>query len=208
MGSGSVLGLILCRGLFIQVERSWAFPRQAQLFFCLPSSVIISFPLALSAAISCALSPDDVFNPKPAANIPSQQQTSGAMQSTQSNCVKVWEGILYGLRQGQPVFITRLEGHRSSSAFESLASDWPRTMEIVRLQSQDRMNDEQYLGTADFLDFQALNPHPFLAQLQEKNLCAVIELPSQTLLLSVSDKPCRLIGMLFPGDMVVPQGQV
>lgn len=29
--------------------------------------------------------------------------------------------------------------------------------------------------------------------------CAVIQLPSQTLLLSVSDKACRLIGMLFPG---------
>lgn len=29
--------------------------------------------------------------------------------------------------------------------------------------------------------------------------CAVIQLPSQTLLLSVSDKAYRLIGMLFPG---------
>ncbi|KAG5532495.1 hypothetical protein RHGRI_026948 [Rhododendron griersonianum] len=32
-----------------------------------------------------------------------------------------------------------------------------------------------------------------------RNWCAVIQLPSQTLLLSVSDKACRLIGMLFPG---------
>ncbi|KAL0296760.1 UNVERIFIED_CONTAM: Mediator of RNA polymerase II transcription subunit [Sesamum radiatum] len=39
-------------------------------------------------------------------------------------------------------------------------------------------------------------------------VCAVIQLPSQTLLLSVSDKAHRLIGMLFPGDMVVFKPQI
>ncbi|XP_028768195.1 mediator of RNA polymerase II transcription subunit 25 isoform X1 [Neltuma alba] len=143
-----------------------------------------------------------------AANMPLQQQTSGAMQSTQSKYVKVWEGSLSGQRQGQPVFITRLEGYRSYSASESLASNWPPTMQIVRLISQDHMNNKQYVGKADFLVFRAMNPHGFLAQLQEKKLCAVIQLPSQTLLLSVSDKACRLIGMLFPGDMVVFKPQL
>ncbi|RVW65069.1 Mediator of RNA polymerase II transcription subunit 25 [Vitis vinifera] len=36
-------------------------------------------------------------------------------------------------------------------------------------------------------------------------MCAVIQLPSQTLLLSVSDKACRLIGMLFPGKALSSQ---
>ncbi|KAI9084956.1 hypothetical protein K1719_033129 [Acacia pycnantha] len=134
-----------------------------------------------------------------AANMPLQQQTSGAMQSTRSEYVKVWEGSLCGLRHGQPVFITTLEGYRSHTASESLALNWPATMQIVRLISQDHMNNKQYVGKADFLVFRAMNPHGFLAQLQEKQLCAVIQLPSQTLLLSVSDKACRLIGMLFPG---------
>lgn len=132
------------------------------------------------------------------------QQTA----SSQSKYIKVWEGSLSGQRQGQPVFITKLEGYRSSSASETLAANWPPVMQIVRLISQDHMNNKQYVGKADFLVFRAMNPHGFLGQLQEKKLCAVIQLPSQTLLLSVSDKACRLIGMLFPGDMVVFKPQL
>lgn len=142
-------------------------------------------------------------------NMPLSQQTSNAMQSAaQSKYVKVWEGTLSGQRQGQPVLITKLEGYRSASAPENLAANWPSTMQIVRLISQDHMNNKQYMGKADFLVFRAMNQHNFLGQLQEKKLCAVIQLPSQTLLLSVSDKACRLIGMLFPGDMVVFKPQM
>lgn len=142
------------------------------------------------------------------ANMPMSQQSSNGLQSAQSKYVKVWEGNLSGQRQGQPVFITRLEGYRSASACETLAANWPPTMQIVRLISQDHMNNKQYVGKADFLVFRAMNQHGFLGQLQEKKLCAVIQLPSQTLLLSVSDKACRLIGMLFPGDMVVFKPQI
>ncbi|XP_010672164.2 mediator of RNA polymerase II transcription subunit 25 isoform X2 [Beta vulgaris subsp. vulgaris] len=143
-----------------------------------------------------------------AANMPISQQATTSLQSSQSKYVKVWEGNLSGQRQGQPVFITRLEGYRNASASETLAANWPPTMQIVRLISQDHMNNKQYVGKADFLVFRAMNQHGFLAQLQEKKLCAVIQLPSQTLLLSVSDKACRLIGMLFPGDMVVFKPQI
>ncbi|KAM0961403.1 hypothetical protein ACFX15_020236 [Malus domestica] len=147
-------------------------------------------------------------NNNSASNVPFSQQTSSALASAQSKYVKVWEGALSGQRQGQPVFITRLEGYRSASASETLAANWPPTMQIVRLISQDHMNNKQYVGKADFLVFRAMNQHGFLGQLQEKKLCAVIQLPSQTLLLSVSDKAYRLIGMLFPGDMVVFKPQV
>ncbi|XP_065880357.1 mediator of RNA polymerase II transcription subunit 25 isoform X2 [Euphorbia lathyris] len=146
-------------------------------------------------------------NNNSSANMALSQQTTSALQSAQSKYVKVWEGNLSGQRQGQPVFITRLEGYRSSSASESLAANWPATMQIVRLISQDHMNNKQYVGKADFLVFRAMNQHGFLGQLQEKKLCAVIQLPSQTLLLSVSDKACRLIGMLFPGPQVPSQQQ-
>ncbi|KAL7001213.1 Mediator of RNA polymerase II transcription subunit 25 [Sarracenia purpurea var. burkii] len=147
-------------------------------------------------------------NNSSATNMPMSQQTGSGLQSAQSKYVKVWEGNLSGQRQGQPVFITRLEGYRSASASEALAANWPPTMQIIRLISQDHMNNKQYVGKADFLVFRAMNQHGFLGQLQEKKLCAVIQLPSQTLLLSVSDKACRLIGMLFPGDMVVFKPQI
>ncbi|KAB5568300.1 hypothetical protein DKX38_002093 [Salix brachista] len=116
-----------------------------------------------------------------AANLPLSQQTAGGLQPGQSKYVKVWEG------------------YRIASASETLAVNWPATMQIVRLISQDHMNRKQYVGKADFLGFRAMNQHGFLGQFQEKKLCAVIQLPSQTLLLSVYDKAHRLIGMLFPG---------
>lgn len=140
-------------------------------------------------------------------NMPMVPSASGVQQS-QSKYVRIWEGALSGQRQGQPVFICRLEGYRSMTASETLAADWPPAMQIVRLIAQDHMNNKQYVGKADFLVFRTLNQHGFLGQLQEKKLCAVIQLPSQTLLLSVTEKAARLIGMLFPGDMVVFKPQV
>ncbi|KAJ6322086.1 hypothetical protein OIU77_012045, partial [Salix suchowensis] len=109
-------------------------------------------------------------NNNSAANLPLSQQTAGGLQPAQSKYVKVWEGNLSGQRQGQPVFITRLEGYRSASASETLAVNWPATMQIVRLISQDHMNNKQYVGKADFLVFRAMNQHGFLGQLQEKKL--------------------------------------
>uniref|UniRef100_A0A0D9XCA8 Mediator of RNA polymerase II transcription subunit 25 n=1 Tax=Leersia perrieri TaxID=77586 RepID=A0A0D9XCA8_9ORYZ len=131
---------------------------------------------------------------------PNAQQQQQQQQQPPPKYVKIWEGTLSGQRQGQPVFICKLEGYRSGTASEALASDWPETMQIVRLIAQEHMNNKQYVGKADFLVFRTLNQHGFLGQLQEKKLCAVIQLPSQTLLLSVSDKAGRLIGMLFPGQ--------
>ncbi|CAH9139934.1 unnamed protein product [Cuscuta epithymum] len=158
-----------------------------------------------NTAVTMSLPPQQASNQMHSSN---PMQSSNQMQTSQSKYVKVWEGNLSGQRQGQPVFITRLEGYRSASASETLAANWPETMQIVRLISQDHMSNKQYVGKADFLVFRAMNQHGFLGQLQEKKLCAVIQLPSQTLLLSVSDKACRLIGMLFPGDMVVFKPQI
>jgi mediator of RNA polymerase II transcription subunit 25 len=56
--------------------------------------------------------------------------------------VKIWEGTLSGQRQGQPVFICKLEGYRSGTASETLAADWPETMQIVRLIAQEHMNNK------------------------------------------------------------------
>ncbi|KAK6921776.1 Mediator of RNA polymerase II transcription subunit 25, von Willebrand factor type A domain, partial [Dillenia turbinata] len=76
------------------------------------------------------------MNNSSAASTPMSQQTSSGLLSAQSKY-----GNLSGQRQGQPVFITRLEGYRSASASETLAANWPQTMQIVRLISQDHMNN-------------------------------------------------------------------
>ncbi|CAN6373458.1 unnamed protein product [Urochloa humidicola] len=127
-------------------------------------------------------------------------------QKPPPNYVKIWEGNLAGQRQGQPVFICKLESW-SGTASEILAEGWPETIQIVRLIAQEYMNNKQYVEKADFLIFRTLNQHGFLQQLQEKNLCAVIQLTSQTLLLSISDKAGHLIGMLFPEHQMLQQQQ-
>ncbi|XP_066321202.1 mediator of RNA polymerase II transcription subunit 25-like isoform X1 [Miscanthus floridulus] len=116
--------------------------------------------------------------------------------------VKIWEGTLSGIRYGHPVFICKLEGYRRGTAAETLAADWPETLEISRIIDREHMN-KNYCHRAEFLVFRALNQHGFLGRLKENDLCAVIRLPSQALLLSVSDKVGRLIGWLLPGDMMV-----
>ncbi|CAN1314486.1 Mediator of RNA polymerase II transcription subunit 25 [Linum perenne] len=160
----------------------------------------------MSQQVQAGMPPLNVAN-NAAASMSLSQQSTNPLQPAQTKYVKVWEGNLSGQRQRQPVFITKLEGYRSASASETLAANWPATMQIVRLISQDHMNNKQYVGKADFLVFRAVNQHGFLGQLQEKKLCAVIQLPTQTLLLSVSDKACRLIGMLFPGQQQQQQQQ-
>uniref|UniRef100_A0A804MW10 Uncharacterized protein n=1 Tax=Zea mays TaxID=4577 RepID=A0A804MW10_MAIZE len=114
-----------------------------------------------------------------------------------------------GQRQGQPVFISKLESW-GGTVSRKVAEDWPETMQIVRLIAQEHMNkkysESQYVGNTDFLIFRALNQHGFLGQLQERKLCGVIQLPSQTLLLSMYDKTSRMVGMLFPKADVQARG--
>ncbi|KAJ0429212.1 putative mediator complex, subunit Med25, von Willebrand factor type A [Helianthus annuus] len=117
--------------------------------------------------------------------------------------VKIWEGKLDGKRHGQTVMITRLEAYRRSSSAEPLVEDWPSTLLIDRLVSQDHMHTKYYTGKCEFFVFRAMHQHGFLGQMLEKKLCAVIRLPSQTLFLSQDKKPFRLYGMLLLQDIVV-----
>nr|XP_011463829.1 PREDICTED: uncharacterized protein LOC105351413 isoform X2 [Fragaria vesca subsp. vesca] len=73
---------------------------------------------------------------------PLSQQASSARQSAQSQYAKFWEGNLSFLgRRSQPVSITRLEGYRRASASETLAANWPPTLQIVRLIPQEPLNN-------------------------------------------------------------------
>ncbi|XP_047946516.1 mediator of RNA polymerase II transcription subunit 25-like isoform X2 [Salvia hispanica] len=132
-------------------------------------------------------------------NMPINQQTSSTMPPSQPIQVIFWEGNLSGQRQGKPVFITRLVGYRKSSASETLGANWPPTLQMVRLITQDQMRNKQYAGKGDFLVFRAMDQHGFLDQLKDKKLCAVIQLPSQTLFVTHSYKELHLIGKLYPG---------
>ncbi|CAD6255377.1 unnamed protein product [Miscanthus lutarioriparius] len=124
-----------------------------------------------------------------------------------SSAMNVPFGLHQNAQQPPPKYVKIWESW-SGTVSKTVAADWPETMQIVRLIAQEHMNNKQYVGKADVLIFQTLNQHGFLGQLQEKKLCAVIQLPSQTLLLSMSDKAGRMIGMLFPKNMVMFKPEV
>jgi hypothetical protein len=119
------------------------------------------------------------------------------------NFTQLWAGMLVGQRQQEIVAICELEGYQqttpSSIASEMLAVDWPPRMKIERLIDQDFMNNKDVRRKAEHLVFRLLSSHGFLVQMLEKKMCAVIKLPSQTLLLAYTHKPVPMMfGMLLP----------
>ncbi|KAG0531635.1 hypothetical protein BDA96_04G039500 [Sorghum bicolor] len=137
---------------------------------------------------------------KSSMNMPIGQHPHAQQQPP--NYVKIWQGTLSGRRRGERVHICHLEAYRRGTMPEIHVADWPEIMEISRIIDEKHM-DIDYCEVADFLTFGVSKQHGFLGQLQEKKLCTVIILPSQTLLLKWSEKVGRLIGMLFPGDIEV-----
>nr|GEY44698.1 hypothetical protein [Tanacetum cinerariifolium] len=173
---------------------------------------VISGGTALSVPVSQALTSSAQSNTSmggspPLAGTAQATHNAGTMmaamsqqKSRRSSYVIVWEGDIYFLRQGQPVLITRLEAYQNSTASKLLAKDWPLTIQVSALVPCQVMSEKEYTRKAEYITFRAVNQHGLLNQLQEKKLCTVIHLPSQTLLLSVTDKhkPCQFMGMLFP----------
>ncbi|KAH9315690.1 hypothetical protein KI387_024317, partial [Taxus chinensis] len=50
-------------------------------------------------------------------------------------------GLLGGQRQGKPVPICRLEAYRNITSPETLAADWPTSMQIIRLISEEHVTN-------------------------------------------------------------------
>ncbi|KAH9624715.1 hypothetical protein KSS87_015614 [Heliosperma pusillum] len=143
-----------------------------------------------------------------ASTVTMSQQGPNSLSSPHPRYIKFWEGDLCVEKHDQRVLITKAEGFRSGTTPETLAANWPPFLVLGRLIPQDYMHNKQFAGKAVFLVFRAMHPHGFLLQLQEKKLCAMIQLPSQTLLLSVSDKAYRLIGVLLPWDIVASKFEI
>ncbi|KAF3653807.1 hypothetical protein FXO38_15481 [Capsicum annuum] len=133
----------------------------------------------------------------------SHQQTSVTFPSAQSIYVKFWEGDLYVPRLSEPV--VRLQGYMRASASESLAANWPPTMLIEHVISEEHMNERVRPRTerTNLLVFLSVGPYALFNQLQEGNQSAVISLPSQRLILEVSDETTRLNGFLLPSENTV-----
>ncbi|KAI3699125.1 hypothetical protein L2E82_43185 [Cichorium intybus] len=142
------------------------------------------------------------------------QAESAILPGTSTNVVIDNVATNVGPAQGTPSalvsqlsnYIAKLwEGYRDRNDSESLANDWPSTMQIDRLLSEDDIKSQtrNYNGKLDYLLFQAMNEHYYLRRMQENNLCMIIRLPSQTLMLTVTaDRVSTLVGRLVPQEMV------
>ncbi|KAJ0667491.1 putative mediator complex, subunit Med25, von Willebrand factor type A [Helianthus annuus] len=139
---------------------------------------------------------------------------SNTPQAGRPKYVKIWEGKLDGKRHGQTVMITRLEAYRRSSSAEPLVEDWPSTLLIDRLVSQDHMHTKydphisahvvhnftyfllyflffrHYTGKCEFFVFRAMHQHGFLGQMLEKKLVSHLE-----------PKLSFSLGIYFQGDV-------
>ncbi|KAK9064629.1 hypothetical protein SSX86_016011 [Deinandra increscens subsp. villosa] len=115
---------------------------------------------------------------------------ASALQSSESGYVKLWET------------------YRKSTASALLAEDWPSTLHIYKCIPQEKLKKQKYVEReADRLAFVAMNQHAILEKLKKKNVCAVIHLPSQKLVLSISDAGSTWVGTLYPNRVVVREPQ-
>ncbi|XP_021754519.1 uncharacterized protein LOC110719840 [Chenopodium quinoa] len=108
-----------------------------------------------------------------------------------------WEGNLFCLRDGHAVFITRLKAYINSGLAAAVVG-WPYSITMTRLITQARVNHEYNVGKAVLLAFNVMEPHDFIRMMLTKKLSAVINLSTQILVLTVSEQPTHIIGMLFP----------
>ncbi|RWW01857.1 hypothetical protein GW17_00035086 [Ensete ventricosum] len=125
-------------------------------------------------------------------------QHAPSIQQSQSKYLKIWE-ICFDLLRDH--CLDRDKGNLSLFVnLKDIGANQPRTLRYRTCT----------LGTAQYLSVSCVNmlgtswyslvcTVPTVDRYAGMKQCAVIQLPSQTLLLSVSDKAGRLIGMLFPG---------
>ncbi|KAI3699135.1 hypothetical protein L2E82_43197 [Cichorium intybus] len=121
---------------------------------------------AESTTLTGAMMPTIVVNDNVASNVGPAQQTSNALHSKLNLFLKKMPS---GIALNQC-------GYNDIKACESLAKDWPSTMQIDGFIRHDDMENLKY----------------------PRKKCAVIKLPSELLLLSVSDKVSQLFGMVIP----------
>ncbi|XP_074306556.1 uncharacterized protein LOC141641808 [Silene latifolia] len=113
--------------------------------------------------------------------------------------VKLWEGDFCGKKCGKAALISRVEAFKmTASASVMLAEDWPNSIRVAGLMPLEKMKHEFDVSRAVLLVFRVLTSRSLLKLLKEKGIGLIVDLPSQTLILSVSDDVTRLLGLISP----------
>ncbi|XP_071704754.1 mediator of RNA polymerase II transcription subunit 25-like isoform X2 [Rutidosis leptorrhynchoides] len=120
------------------------------------------------------------------------------------NYVKEWEGDLCGVIQGKHLLLARLHAYLHSSA-SKLVKDWPSSIEIDLYSWTNKIESLQkkYAETSCFVLFRAIDSHEVLGKLQKHKHFGVIKLPSQIVVLTVTDDPSRFIGMILTKQTII-----
>ncbi|CAK9186628.1 unnamed protein product [Ilex paraguariensis] len=135
-------------------------------------------------------------------------QMSRVQPEPPNGYTKEWEGYLTSKDRGQAAVVSKLVAYRKTSNSGRLATNWPLTLHMDQLISQNYLNNIPHKGHVEYLIFDAMNPCTKLNELEEKRLCMYIKLPQQTLILSFSNTKLRLIGTLYPEDFQLFKHQI
>ncbi|PON86489.1 Mediator complex, subunit Med25, von Willebrand factor type A [Trema orientale] len=119
----------------------------------------------------------------------------------QDGYVLTWEGNFVAKYSRGIIHTGRVKAYKKSSAPQTLTADWPRTMKIAHVLYQHAFNRLPYQGQADIIVFEAQAEHSVYEHLKKSELCVIMDLPSQTLIFSPTERKLRFIGTLFRGHL-------
>ncbi|XP_040862734.1 uncharacterized protein DDB_G0271670 isoform X1 [Glycine max] len=118
------------------------------------------------------------------------------------NFVHAWEGSLVGKIHSYCEFLNQARVVRKPTSPVMLTAEWSERLKIVLFIPTNAINYTMKIigGPIDYvffhiIQFNNLNLYDYM---MSKNLCAKIELPSQTLILSITQSKYHYLGAIFP----------
>ncbi|RDX76581.1 Mediator of RNA polymerase II transcription subunit 25, partial [Mucuna pruriens] len=116
--------------------------------------------------------------------------------------VCAWEGSLVGKIHSNRTSLNLAKALRRPTSPVTLGVDWPCRLEITFFLPKKAVNYTMTIcgGSIDymFVHITLFNNLDLYNHLMSKNLCAKIDLPSQTLILSTTESKYHYLGIVFP----------
>ncbi|KAH1261419.1 hypothetical protein AAZX31_02G133200 [Glycine max] len=120
------------------------------------------------------------------------------------NFVHAWEGSLVERIHLNDDSLTQARVVRKPTSPVTLTAEWGPRLEIVLFLPTNAVNYTMKIlgGPIDYVFFHIthFNHLNLYDRLKSKNLCAKIELPPQTIILSTTSSKYHFLGAIFPGD--------
>ncbi|XP_027357393.1 mediator of RNA polymerase II transcription subunit 25-like [Abrus precatorius] len=118
--------------------------------------------------------------------------------------LNAWEGTLVGKILSNRSSLHKAKAMKRNTASFTLTLQWPTRLEIALFLPQRAVNHTKKIcrGPIDYVFLQTLqfNNLDLYDYLMERNMCAKIDLPFQTLILSTTESKYHYLGTIFHGE--------